>query len=122
MDTPGNSTDTLSLIDSTGWKPLAGFEGVEVLTLASDFDEPGKKGRRTRLVRFAPGVETRDPLVHDYFEETFLLSGDVHGIRQAAAFGTFTEQAFVRRPPGTPHGPIRSEGGCVLLEMHYYPD
>jgi hypothetical protein len=114
--------DTLRLIDSLAWTPLAGFDGLEVLTLASDFDEQRKKGRRTRLVRFAPGVETREPLVHDYFEETFLLSGDVHGIRQAASFGAFTKQAFVRRPPGTPHGPIRSEGGCVLLEMHYFPD
>lgn len=115
-------TDTLSPISGMAWSPLPGFAGLEVLTLSSNFDEARKSGRRTRLVRFAPGVETKEPLVHDYFEETMLISGDVHGIREAQAFGAFTEHAYVFRPPGTPHGPIRSEGGCVLLEVQYYAD
>lgn len=24
------------------------------------------------------------------------------------------------RPPGVPHGPFKSETGCLLLEQHYY--
>lgn len=112
--------DTLAPISGMTWSALPGFSGLEVLTLSSNFDEAAKTGRRTRLVRLAPGVETKEPLVHDYFEETVLISGDLHGIREAASFGSFSEQAYVFRPPGTPHGPIRSEGGCVMLEVQYY--
>lgn len=112
--------DTLTPISALPWQPLPGFPGLEVLTLSSNFDEARKTGRRTRLVRFGPGIETREPLVHDYFEEAMLVSGDIHGVREAEGLGSFAEQAYVFRPPGTPHGPIRSEGGCVLLEVQYY--
>ena len=114
--------DTLAPISGMSWTALPGFPGLEVLTLSSNFDEARKTGRRTRLVRFAPGVETKEALIHDYFEETMLISGDVHGIREGASFGAFSEQAYVFRPPGTPHGPIRSNDGCVLLEVQYYAD
>ncbi|WP_336813009.1 cupin domain-containing protein [Bosea sp. MMO-172] len=116
------SGDTLTPISALSWAALPGFPGLEVLTLSSNFDETRKTGRRTRLVRFAPGVETKEALTHDYFEEAMLIAGDLHGVREASAFGSFSEQAYVFRPPGTPHGPIRSEGGCVLLEVQYYAD
>ncbi len=114
------AVDTLTPISALAWQALPGFPGLDVLTLSSTFDEARKTGRRTRLVRFGPGVETREALVHDYFEEAMLVSGDIRGIREAESFGSFTEQAYVFRPPGTPHGPIRSEGGCVLLEVQYF--
>lgn len=113
-------TDTLTPLSALAWTALPGFPGIEVLTLSSDLDETARTGHRTRLVRLAPGAETAAPLIHDYHEEVMLLSGDVAGVREAAGFGRFTEQAFVHRPPGTPHGPIRSEGGCVLMEVQYY--
>ncbi|MFT3972086.1 MAG: cupin domain-containing protein [Amaricoccus sp.] len=112
--------DTLTPLSGMQWNPLPGFPGIESLTLADNLDEAKKVGHRTRLVRFAPGVETTKPLIHDYHEEAMLLSGDLSGIREAERFGRFTEEAYVHRPPGTPHGPIRSEGGCVLLEVQYY--
>lgn len=117
---PPSFTDTLTLLSSMTWSPLLGFPGIEVLTLSSDLDETKKTGHRTRLVRFAPGTETAAPLVHDYHEQAILLSGDLSGVREAEDFGRFTEQAYVHRQPGTSHGPIRSERGCVMLEVHYY--
>ena len=34
----------------------------------------------------------------------------------------FTAPTYACRPPGAPHGPFKSEGGCMLFELHYYPD
>ena len=27
---------------------------------------------------------------------------------------------YACRPPHTPHGPFKSETGCILFELHYY--
>jgi hypothetical protein len=27
---------------------------------------------------------------------------------------------FYARPPGAPHGPFKSEGGRLMLEIHYF--
>lgn len=116
------TADTLTPIATLTWTDLPGFPGLEVLTLSSSFDETGKTGRRTRLVRFAPGAQTQHALTHEYFEEAMLVCGDLQGIGAASDFGTFAEHAYVIRPPGTAHGPMRSQGGCILLEVHYYAD
>lgn len=115
-----HAVDTLLPLNGMTWHPLSGFPGIDVLTLADTLDETGKTGHRTRLVRFAPGVETAAPLVHDYHEEAMLLSGDLRGVQEASNFGRFVEQAYVHRAPGTPHGPIRSDNGCILIEIQYY--
>ena len=46
-------------------------------TLAGSLDESAKTGSRTRLLRFQPGVYTTDPFVHEYWEEVYLLNGDL---------------------------------------------
>lgn len=120
MFTPG--IDRLVPIGEMSWTALPGFEGLQVLTLSSNFDEAARSGRRTRLVRFAPGAKTTETLVHDYHEEAFLLSGDLEGFGEAVGFGHVKEHAYVHRQPGTRHGPVRSSGGCTLLEVHYYED
>jgi hypothetical protein len=112
--------DTPTPITAYDWLPLPDYGGLSVLTLSSTFDEVNCTGRRTRMVRFDPGAETSQTLVHDYHEEAFLMSGDIQGIGAAEGFGSHTERAYVYRAPGTPHGPIRSQGGCVLFEIRYY--
>jgi len=112
--------DTLIPIKNLTWQALPGFPGIEVINLSGHLDETLRAGRRTRLVRFKPGIKTSQPLVHDYHEEAFLVSGDIQGFDQAQGFGFFSEPAYVHRPPGTPHGPMKSEHGCILLEIHYY--
>jgi hypothetical protein len=98
------------------WKDLPGFPGIQQCTLVDDFDEKSRRGRRTRLVRFAPGARTESTLVHEYWEEAYLLEGELHfsGAPVVAA------PAFRCRPPGTPHGPYHAPRGCVMLESHYW--
>ncbi len=108
-----------------GWETPPGYPaGMQQKILASDLDEQKKRGSRTRLLRFQPGVYTTDPFVHDYWEEVYLLSGDliVGNDRQGRGGQSFTGPTYACRPPGVRHGPFKSETGCVLLEVHYYDE
>lgn len=102
-----------------GWQALPGFPpGLDVKILADDLDELNKTGARTRLVRFAPGIGTEAPLIHDYWEEVFLISGSIQPTNDKSANGQGL--TYSCRPPGTPHGPFRSEAGCIMIELQYY--
>ena len=108
-----------------GWVTPPGYpEGIEEKILASDIDEAAKKGSRTRLLRFQPGVYTSVPFVHDHWEEVFLLEGDLIVGNDAEGKGgeRFVAKTYACRPPGVPHGPFKSEGGCLLFEIHYYDE
>lgn len=108
---------------STGWETPPGYPpGIEQKIIAGGLDEVNKRGTRTRLLRFAPGIFTTAPFVHDYWEEVYQLSGDMIVGNDADGNGgeSFAPNTYACRPPGAPHGPFKSEGGCVLLEIHYY--
>jgi hypothetical protein len=100
-----------------GWQTMPDLPGIECKPLVDSLDETARTGTRTRLVRFAPGAFTTGQFSHSYWEEFFLLSGDfedlARGLRHQA-------HVYSCRPPGTPHGPFRSEGGCVIFEVQYY--
>jgi hypothetical protein len=112
----------LTPVGNDEWKPLPGFAGIEQLVLAGHLDETARRGHRTRLVRFAPGVQTDRALTHDYHEEAYLVSGDLCGSGEAASAGSVNAPAYTYRVPGTPHGPFKSEHGCVLVEIHFYAE
>jgi len=60
-----------------GWETPPGYpSGIAQKILSGALDEKGKRGTRTRLLRFAPGEFTTAPFVHDYWEEVYLVSGD----------------------------------------------
>lgn len=106
-----------------GWETPPGYpRGIAQKILSGALDEGGKRGSRTRLLRFAPGVYTTSPFVHDYWEEVFLVSGDltVGNDEQGRGGSPFYPHTYACRPPGAHHGPFKSEQGCLLLEMHYY--
>jgi hypothetical protein len=106
-----------------GWESLAGYpEGIQQKILAGALDEQAGRGTRTRLLRFAPGVFTTEPFVHDYWEEVFLVSGDLTVGNDTAGNGgeSFLPPTYACRPPGAAHGPFKSENGCLLLEIHYF--
>ncbi len=106
-----------------GWETPPGYpEGIQQQILAGFLDEKNKRGYRTRHLRFAPGVFTRAPFVHDYWEEIYLLSGDLIVGNDAEGRGgeSFAAPTYACRPPGTFHGPFKSENGCLLLEVHLY--
>jgi hypothetical protein len=106
-----------------GWEVPPGYPpGIEQKILSGALDESGRRGSRTRLLRFKPGVYTTAPFVHEYWEEVYLVSGDLTvGNDETGAGGTaFQPNTYACRPPGAPHGPFKSEGGCLLLEIHYF--
>jgi hypothetical protein len=108
---------------ATGWEVPAGYPaGIQQKILAGSLDEKGKAGNRTRLLRFAPGAYTTEPFVHTYWEEVYLMAGDLFVGSDAEGRGgeRFSPNTYACRPPGAWHGPFRSEGGCLLLEIHYF--
>lgn len=110
---------------TTGWQTPPGYpDGIKQKILASDIDETGKSGSRTRLLRFDPGTYTTEPFIHDHWEEVYLMSGDltVGNDKQGKGGESFTAPTYACRPPGAYHGPFKSEKGCMLLEIHYYDE
>jgi hypothetical protein len=108
---------------NTGWETPPGYpEGIKQQILAGFLDETNKRGYRTRHLRFDPGTFTQAPFVHDYWEEVYLLSGDLIVGNDVEGNGgeSFGPNTYACRPPGTVHGPFKSEYGCLLLEVHLY--
>ena len=106
-----------------GWEVPPGYPaGIEQKILSGSLDEVAKRGSRTRLLRFAPGVYTTSPFIHEYWEEVFLVSGDltVGNDENGKGGQSFKPYTYACRPPQVYHGPFRSEGGCLLLEIHYF--
>lgn len=108
----------MKALGAKDWVPLPGFAGLEQVILSGSLDEANRKGRRTRLVRFAPGIKTTTTLVHEYHEEAYLVEGSLQVVGKPET--RITAPAFVHRPPGTDHGPFESVDGCVMAEMHYF--
>jgi len=107
----------------SGWHVPPGYpEGIEQKILAGSLDETARTGSRTRLLRFHPGIFTTAPFVHDYWEEVYLLAGDLIVGNDAEGRGgtPFPPNTYACRPPGKYHGPFKSVGGALLLEFHYY--
>ena len=106
-----------------GWEVPPGYpEGLEQKILSGALDEVNKRGSRTRLLRFKPGVFTTEPFIHEYWEEVYLMHGDLTVGNDANGNGgeAFPPDTYACRPPGSPHGPFKSNNGCVLLEIHYF--
>ena len=108
-----------------GWHTPEGYPaGIQHKILAGFLDEANRKGTRTRLLRIGPGVFTTKPFVHEYWEEVYVLSGDlIVGNDENGEHGVpFPEHSYACRPPGVYHGPFKSVQGCLLLEIHYYDE
>lgn len=108
---------------SAGWEvPPTYPAGITQKVLSGALDETNQKGSRTRLLKFDPGVYTTKPFVHAYWEEVFLVSGDltVGNDEQGKGGEAFAPFTYACRPPGAFHGPFRSDKGCLLLEIHYF--
>ena len=107
----------------SGWSVPPGYpEGMEHKILSGELDEENRRGSRTRLLRMKPGIFTKTPFVHEYWEEVYLLKGDLTVGNDENGDGgeNFKTDTYACRPPGAIHGPFKSEGGCILLEVHYF--
>lgn len=107
----------------SGWETPAGFPpGVEQKIISGTLDRENRRGGHTRLLRWAPGSFTSEKIIHDDWEEVFIVSGDlwVSSNEDGTGGEKFVANTYAVRPPGVWHGPFRSEGGALLIEMHYY--
>jgi hypothetical protein len=90
----------------------AGGAGVKQKILSRSED-----GDVTRLLQFDAGVETTETITHDFWEEVWILEGELVDLGKKQ---TFTAGMYACRPPGMVHGPYRVPMGCVTLEMRYF--
>jgi hypothetical protein len=102
--------------DAMPWRP-GSQPGTTEKVLSRDEADPEVL---TRLVRWEPGLDTSPYGVirHEWVEEVHLLEGDQHDLTLDQ---TFYAGYFAARPPGMAHGPYRTVGGCVMLEIRYRP-
>jgi hypothetical protein len=105
--------------DHLPWEPVAasptggaGGRGVHQKILSRD----AETGDVTRLLRFDAGVETTESIAHDFWEEVFILEGELIDLGKRQ---TFTAGMYACRPPGMIHGPYRVPGGCTTFEIRY---
>ena len=103
---------------ATGWENIPGYPpGIKQKILAGWLDEPNRKGSRSRLLRFDPGAFTTEPFEHEHWEEVYLVSGQL-----TVGGETFGPNTYACRPPHVPHGPFRSDTGCMLFEIHFFAE
>jgi hypothetical protein len=116
----------LQPVDMTeGWQTPPGFPaGMQAKILSGNLDEERKTGSRTRLMRFQPGTCGAEPIVHEFWEEVYVVSGDFIAVDENGRdIQRYQPNTYTCRPPGVWHGPFKSESGCLLLEIHYFdPD
>jgi len=105
--------------DHIAWEPVtgsagggAGGAGVSQKILSRSED-----GDITRLLRFEAGVETTDTITHEFWEEVWILEGELMDLGKGQ---TFTAGMYACRPPGMVHGPYRVPKGCVTFEVRYF--
>jgi hypothetical protein len=105
--------------DNIPWEPVAasagggaGGPGVRQKILSRDEGT----GDATRLLQFAAGVETTETIAHDFWEEVWILEGELIDLGKGQ---TFTAGMYACRPPGMLHGPYRVPKGCTTLEIRY---
>ena len=51
--------------------------GLQQKILAGSLDEKNKVGNRTRILKIEAGAFSTVPFVHEYWEEVYLVSGDL---------------------------------------------
>jgi quercetin dioxygenase-like cupin family protein len=79
-----------------------------------------RTGCRTRLLRLAPGTRTPEAHAHDYWEEIYLLEGDMTVADPHGGERLVQAPSYACRQPGFMHGPVRTDRGCLLLEFSWY--
>jgi hypothetical protein len=99
-----------------GWKPVEGDTyGIKEKILSLDPDTKAY----TRLLKFPPGLQTAETLVHDFWEEVLVVEGELIDLGKKQTFGP---GFYACRPPGMIHGPYLIPRGCTTFEIRYYRD
>ncbi len=96
------------------WQEIEGSGGMiheKILSLDPD------TGDYTRVLEFKPGTRTTETLVHEFWEEVWIISGSLYDIAKEQHFAAGT---YACRPPGMLHGPYDIPDGCMTFEIRYY--
>lgn len=96
--------------------------GISEKILSDDLDKSARTGKRTRLLRLAPGVQTPAAHAHDYWEEIYVISGSMIEGTQETGEKRVAAPAYACREPGFMHGPIRTDEECLLIEFSWFAD
>jgi ChrR Cupin-like domain len=106
--------------DDLPWEPVAGSAtggsggpGVTQKILSRD----PESGDVTRLLKFDAGTETAETITHDFWEEVWILEGEITDLGKGQRF---TAGMYACRPPGMVHGPYRVAAGCTMFEVRYF--
>ena len=70
----------------------------------------------TCLVKFDAGVESSETIAHDFWEEVWILEGELIDLGKQQ---TFTAGMYACRPPGMLHGPYRVTKPTLTFEIRY---
>ena len=99
---------------SVQWDEIPGTDGmIHEQIVSRDPDS----GDYTRILEFKPGTRTTETLVHDFWEEVYIISGTLYDLAKKEKY----EAGFYAcRPPGMIHGPYDIPEGCVTFEIRYY--
>lgn len=98
-----------------------GAPGISIKVLSSNLDTEKKTGCRTRLLRLDPGTTTPEAHAHDYWEEIFMLEGEMI-VHENDEVKTVGPHSYAARKPGVMHGPVSSESGCLMIDFCWYED
>lgn len=113
--------ENLNLDEGFGEYP-GKVEGISEKILSNDLDLAAGTGKRTRLLRLKPGVQTPAAHTHPYWEEIYVISGSMIEGTEATGEKRVAAPAFASREPGFMHGPVRTDEECLLIEFSWFPD
>lgn len=99
---------------SLPWQEIPGSDGMIHEKIVSRDPDTGDY---TRILEFKPGTRTTETLIHDFWEEVYIISGKLYDLEKKEEY-----QAgyYACRPPGMTHGPYDIPEGCVTFEIRYY--
>ena len=99
---------------SRDWIRPEGYpEGVTELIITRD----EAAGTFTRFLKLEPGTVVDKVLIHDCWEEVYIIEGGL-----ISGDKVFTSGMVAVRPPGMKHGPFSAPVGALMFEVHYYSD
>ena len=106
-----------TVIESRPWVPIPGFPDMMHEKILTVHPGTGPWKLRARLIRMQPGIETKEPVSHDYWEVVYILEGCMVDSNKGE---TFNAGMYCCRPPGTWHGPYKFPFGAMCFETHCY--
>ena len=121
MSRPGKVNLDFHDVDTeNGFETRPSNPKVHLKVLGDTLDAEAKTGIRTRLIKLDPGCRTPEAHDHPFWEELYVISGDLISIDADGSERVHNAPSYASRSPGTMHGPVRSENGCLILEFNWY--